>query len=103
MLATNSSTVPDRIAIDSTVESIRFLDEYQAVLAKTLSIEYVDSYRSFCNLEGCLATVRVGESKDLTIYDDNHLTPAAARFLVSENIDTFFGKTNESVVPKQSR
>jgi peptidoglycan/LPS O-acetylase OafA/YrhL len=93
MRTTNSSAVPDRMR-DGLVPTIKTLDESLALLAKTLSIEYVASYRNFCNVEGCLTTVDAGKSRDLTAFDDSHLTPVAVRFLVSENEGIFFGKTN---------
>jgi peptidoglycan/LPS O-acetylase OafA/YrhL len=92
MRTNGSSAAPQRMISGVTEESIQALDEKLALLAKSLSIDYVSSYRSFCNLKGCLVTVGADGFKDLTAFDESHLTAAAARFLVSESERTFFAK-----------
>ena len=94
MRTTNSSAIPARMVDRLTGESVKMLDENLALIARRLSIEYVDSYRMFCNAEGCLATIGAGKSKDLTAFDDSHLTSAAARLLVSENESILFAMTH---------
>jgi peptidoglycan/LPS O-acetylase OafA/YrhL len=93
MRTKNLGAVPERMTSDTDI-SIKILDEKLALLAKSLLIEYVPSYRSFCNVEGCLVTLGTGKSKDLTAFDEAHLTSAAAHYLVSENSGIFFAKTN---------
>ena len=90
MLQIDATETPLRMPKNRSVESMRDMNAALAGLAMELSIGYVDSYRIFCNVEGCVTTVGMGKLKDLPIWDDAHLTPTAARLVVSENMATFF-------------
>ena len=92
MRTTGASVVPERMRDASAASSIA-LDETLSLLGKSLSLEYVSSYRNFCNREGCLITVGIGDSKDLTAFDNAHLTRMAARFLILENEKSFFAES----------
>ena len=91
----NANEIPYRIRKDAVAESIQSLDESMERLANSLVIDYVASYKTFCNPTGCLATIGSGPSRDLTTFDDTHLTPIAARFLVSKNRNAFFARASE--------
>ena len=91
MLDNESSVVPSRM-FDDPAAAIQILDAKLRLLTNSLFIEFISTYDSFCNLEGCLTTIVSGQSNDLTAFDDAHLTSAAARYLISKNRDIFFGK-----------
>lgn len=84
------SLVPDRQTklLDT---SIPILNETMRQTAESLSLEYVNSYRNFCNSSGCLVTVEVAGKRDLTSFDHAHLTKAASEFLIDLNIEKIFG------------
>ena len=63
-----------------------------SLISKSYSVHYVAQYETFCELEGCLVTLSKGEIKDVTAFDDSHLTPIAAKFLVEKNRNIFFQK-----------
>ena len=85
------SSVPDRQTklLDT---SIPLLNEIMLQTAESLSLEYVNSYRNFCNSSGCLVTVEVAGKRDLTSFDHAHLTKAASEFLINLNVKKIFGK-----------
>lgn len=106
----NSASIPERMRY-SLAGSIGQLDETLAETARTLSIGYVSSYRTFCNAEGCLVTVRdvkrIGDignpatgtgdrtsayARVLTAFDESHLTDVGSRFWVLQNEATIFGR-----------
>ena len=66
--------------------SIPLLNEKMRQTAESLSLEYVNSYRNFCNSSGCLVTVEVAGKRDLTSFDHAHLTKAASEFLINLNV-----------------
>ena len=72
--------------------SISPLNETMRQLAESLSLEYVNAYRNFCNSSGCLITVEAAGKRDLTSFDHSHLTRAASDFLINLNVETIFGK-----------
>jgi hypothetical protein len=74
------------------LRAIPVLNESMRQMAESLSLEYVDSYRNFCNSSGCLITVEVSGKRDLTAFDNAHLSRAASDFLVNLNVETIFGK-----------
>lgn len=73
-------------------DSTRALDVELLAVSKRLSIEYVSAYESLCTIDGCLVTIGKGSNKDLTAFDDAHLTLTAARFLVREHASKFFSE-----------
>ena len=92
MLDNGTSKPPNRM-VDDPYGLTPILDAKLADIAKSISIEYVSAYDSFCNLEGCLTTITVGQLDELTAFDNTHLTSAAASLLVFKNINKFFGKS----------
>ncbi len=92
MQSSNANIAPDRL-LPPQIKQIEQLDKELMLISKKLEITYVSSYQSFCDEKGCFATLGVGNNKSLTAFDDAHLTPAAARFLVIGNGDGFFKNT----------
>ena len=68
---------------------------------ETTFADLPSSYESLCDLEGCLVTLNKGDIKDLTAFDDAHLTLIAAQFLVTKNKNVFLPEgTNGLAIPR---
>jgi hypothetical protein len=76
--------LPESLAIDVTMRSA----------SERLDLSYYSVRDQLCNTQGCLT--RVGESlpDDLIVFDDGHLTPAGARYLMA----TGLGQTVDSLL-----
>jgi len=91
MQSKNSPNVPERMKMPNELEeSIKEIGKNLSLLSKRDSVHYVASYESFCDLGGCLVTLNRDGIKNLTAFDDAHLTPIAAQFLVTKNKNVFF-------------
>jgi len=96
MRRTNSVSVPERMHY-GLFDSVEGLDSSLASTARKLMVNYVSPYRCFCNTDGCLVTIGSENSKDLTAFDEAHLTATAARFFISNNLDSIFGASSQGL------
>ena len=64
------------------VEGIPRLDQDMRAIAQKNGVSYISAYEAMCNSDGCLT--RVGEdSKDITSFDDGHLSQQASRYFIN--------------------
>lgn len=85
-----SSEFPERMT--NTNESVQKLDATLAIMAKSLLIDYIPSYATFCNSDGCLVTVSSSINREFTAFDEAHLTTAGAKYLIAKNASVLFGR-----------
>jgi len=64
------------------VEGIPGLDQDMRAIAQKNGVSYISAYEAMCNSDGCLT--RVGEEgKDITSFDDGHLSQQASRYFIN--------------------
>jgi len=65
-------------------ENTKIIDDKLEAIAKEAGISYISPYQTFCNLNGCLATLQ----GDPTAFDYGHLTVTGSIFLIAANLGT---------------
>jgi peptidoglycan/LPS O-acetylase OafA/YrhL len=79
------AAVPQRLKV-GTAPGLEDLDRAVGKAAHRLGLLYISPYRTLCNEEGCLTWVGPPDDS-LTSFDDSHLTPGAARLVVTPAMD----------------
>ena len=77
----NWNDPPDRLPL-AFVGNTSMMDEQWSTFAEKNQVAYISSYRTFCNLDGCLAKI-AGEP---VAFDARHLTNAGSSFLIKSNL-----------------
>ena len=81
-------TIPSRLRYGLS-PAMAVVDAHAALIASASGIEYVSPFNVFCNTDGCLTMVQ-GQNLTLTAWDNSHLTPEAADYLVNTAQRHFF-------------
>jgi hypothetical protein len=86
--ARSAETERDKVHLSSFRPDVTWNDTVRWAVAGTAAL-FISPLSTFCNDGGCLLAVP-GSGKS-TAWDTDHLTPAAAEFLIGPNAEAFLG------------
>jgi peptidoglycan/LPS O-acetylase OafA/YrhL len=86
--ARSAETERDKVYLRSFQSDVTWNDTVRRAVAGTAAL-FISPLSTFCNDDGCLLAVP-GSGKS-TAWDTDHLTPAAAEFLIESNAQAFLG------------
>ena len=91
MRETGSDIVPRVLRDEVNHKKIKTLDTTLSALATDLKIEYISPYFDLCTDTGCLVWLDdiKKNTRQLTSFDNAHLMPLAAKFLLNKNLNAF--------------